>query len=107
MPSATIRRGVPNLRFDIEPLLTTRTESSHSGFWNDVEEDKGGVHEDEGMAMRGKENSMPRALERVFCWLEEVEAGHQNVRGVVYSTKSMLLPRVDTSISHVSICRST
>lgn len=64
-------------RFDIEPLLTSRTESSYSGFWNGVEEEKGGV--DEGLPTRGQD-SLPRALERVFCWLEEVEAGHQNVR---------------------------
>lgn len=71
---------VSNLRYDIEPLLTSRTESSHSGLWNDVEEEKGDAHVDEGLDIRGKENSLPRALERVFCWLEEVEAGHQNVR---------------------------
>lgn len=54
--------------------------SSHVGFWNDVGEEKGGAHVDKALPKRGQENSLPRALERVFCWLEEVEAGHQNVR---------------------------
>ena len=43
-------------------------------------EEKGGAHVDKALPKRGQENSLPRALERVFCWLEEVEAGHQNVR---------------------------
>lgn len=81
MPLTTHGRVVSNLRFDIEPLLTSRTAvSSNSGFWNDVEAEKGGVHLGGGLTIRGPENSLPRALQRVFCWLEEVEAGHQNVR---------------------------
>lgn len=77
-------------RFDIEPLLTSRAERSQPGFWNDVEEEKSGVRIDEGLAVRSQDSSLPRALERVFCWLEEVEAGHHNVR-VGYTEYSYLL----------------
>ncbi len=64
-------------RFDIEPLLTSRTTTSnHSGFWDDMEEEGSGVAGKE-MAAEGEESTLPRALERVFCWLEEVEAGQQ------------------------------
>lgn len=59
-------------RFDIESLLTPVSTPCRSRFWDDDGEiGQQGVSPTSGRY----DGALPRALERVFCWLEEVEAG--------------------------------
>ncbi|CAM9648355.1 unnamed protein product, partial [Ectocarpus fasciculatus] len=67
--------------FDIEPLLTSRTASFHSGFW-DSENGEGVLLQEPTACRQDNSSALPRALERVFCWLEEVEAGCHGASGV-------------------------
>lgn len=63
-------------RFEIESLLSSRTTSSQSGFWGSDNGDDSMQESISPYSVPGSSSALPRALERIFSWLQDVEAPH-------------------------------
>ncbi|CAM9684318.1 unnamed protein product [Pylaiella littoralis] len=89
-------------RFDIESLLTPVPTPRGTGFWDD-ENGAGGQEEFYATSREEDDSSaLPRALEHVFSWLREVEAGHQSCRAsgvdeTIFDTGALLAVRAPSS----------
>ncbi|CAM9493752.1 unnamed protein product [Scytosiphon promiscuus] len=68
--------------FDVESLLSSRTPSSQSGFWGSEDGEDSMQESTESYAVPDSSSVLPRALERLFCWLQDVETLGDGAGGV-------------------------